>query len=376
MSDSEDITRERPTRRAARQKSTAPRRPARGSSSRRSARLRGCLLAVVFIVLVAAGAAGAVWWTLYRAESDIPAGRPVTVEVAKGATTGDIGRLLASKGVVQNSTMFGMKAQESGAAGGLKPGEYEFTTGSDYQPVIAALSKGPTIVYSTVTIPEGWTIDQVAKRVEEKTGVPASEFATIAKTGAKKFDFAFLSSNPSDSLQGYLFPKTYRVREGSSAEDVVRLMLAQYGKETADIDYSFATSKKLTERDVLIIASIIEREASRDKDRPLVASVVYNRLKKKMRLEMCSTVQFVLGGKPRLTIKDTRIESPYNTYLHTGLPPGPICGPGLASLKAAAAPATTSYLYYVLTRKDGSHSFSASYDEFLRQKARAARGLQ
>jgi UPF0755 protein len=127
---------------------------------------------------------------------------------------------------------------------------------------------------------------------------------------------------------------------------------------------------------VLTIASIIEREAQVDKDRPKVASVIYNRLAIGMRLQLDSTVQYALDGKAKLTLNDLKTDSPYNTYLYKGLPPGPVCSPGMSAIKAAAQPAKTDYLYYILTHKDGSQSFATNYADFLRLKAQFKKGLQ
>lgn len=339
-------------------------------------RRAGCCIAAVIVLVLAVVAGGAVWWTLYRAESDVPAGRTMQVQVPKGASSAEVGRLLAAKGVVANSTMFVLRARSLDASSRLKPGVYDLKTGSGYDGVIRALQAGPTIVYYSVAIPEGWTIDGIAARVEEKTGVTASEFSRLAGSGSKEFGFPFLAGNPTHSLEGYLFPKTYQVRKGTSARDIIRMMLTQYGKEISSVDYSYARSRGLTEHDVLTIASIIEREASVAKDRPLVASVIYNRLKKKMRLQLDSTVMYVIGNREKLFLNDLKVESPYNTYLHAGLPPGPIANPGLASLRAAAQPAESGYLYYIMDHKDGSQSFAVTYEDFLRLKTRARKGLQ
>jgi UPF0755 protein len=253
---------------------------------------------------------------------------------------------------------------------------YDLQTGMPYRDVVDRLRTGPPVADYTLTIPEGWTIAQIAKRVEEKSGIPASEFEQLAGTGATQFPYAFLADNKTGSLQGYLFPKTYRVKVGSGAVAIMDIMLSQFEKETAGLDLSLARSRDLDMHDVVTIASIIEREARVEKDRPLIASVIYNRLSKGMLLEICATVQFVVGNKPRLLYKDLQVKSPYNTYLNKGLPPGPIASPGLASLTAAVAPAETGYLFYVLTHKDGSHSFSTTVAEHNRYKAQAAKGLK
>jgi UPF0755 protein len=317
-----------------------------------------------------------VWWVLFRPLSSVPAGRVITVTVPRGSSSQEVALLLAQKGIVANPTMFRLRAASLGDLDSLKAGTYELTTGSSYDAVARRLAAGPLVLTSTVTIPEGWTIAQIAQRVQARTGISASDFTALATTGRARFDFAFLAGDPTSSLEGYLFPKTYTVKKGSTAEDLIRQMLTQYGEETGSIDMRYARSKNLTLRDVTIIASIIEHEVSLDKDRPLVASVIYNRLSRKMRLQLDSTVEYAVGGKLRLSLKDLRTPSPYNTYLHQGLPPGPIDNPGIASLRAAAAPARTGYLYYVLTRKDGSQSFAVTYAQFLALKAQAKKGLR
>jgi UPF0755 protein len=334
-------------------------------------------IALTVVVVIVGALAYAAWSTLYRADADVPAGQSVTITIAQGSSAEAVASQLSKAGVVTNSTMFRIQSQMLGATGDIKPGTYTFTTGSEYEPVIRLLQQGPpkdpTV---TFTIPEGWGIEKTAARVEKTLGIPADEFVTLASTGAKQFDYPFLAGNKTKSLEGYLFPKTYTVKEGTTATGVINVMLTQYGEETAGLDYSYAESKGFDANEALIIASMIEREAMIAAERPKVASVVYNRIRIGMRLQFCSTVQYVLGNKPTLTNADLETPSPYNTYIHAGLPPAPICSPGLASIKAALAPANTSYLYFVLTGKNGSQSFASGYDQFLALKAQAKRGLK
>jgi UPF0755 protein len=307
---------------------------------------------------------------------NVPAGRAVTITIARGASGDQVANQLASAGIVANPTMFRLRASMLGATGKLKPGTYTLSTGSSYDGVIAALSHGPLIEYITVTIPEGWGISKTAARMQDMLGIPAADFTKLATTGAKQFDFAFLADDPTPTLEGYLFPKTYDFKKGVKAADVIRIMLTQYGKETATLDYSYAKSKGLSPHDVLTLASIIEREVQVDADRPKVASVIYNRLAIGMRLQLDSTVQYSLNGKAKLTLNDLKTDNPYNTYVYKGLPPGPICSPGMSAINAAAHPAKTKYLYYILTHKNGSQSFATNYAEFLRLKAQFKKGLQ
>jgi UPF0755 protein len=339
---------------------------------------RGLAAGLVLLLVVVFAGIGA-WYTLFRNESGLAPGRPVQVVVPAKSSSAQIASILAGSGAVPNALMFRVQARLEKGDGKLKPGTYELTTGMDYLDVIATLEEGPKAVYYTVAIPEGWTIGQIAKRVQAKTGIPATEFTKIATTQAQdptlRAAYPFLKSNKTASLEGYLFPKTYQVKKGSTAMSVVEKMLTQFGTETAGLDLSFASSAGISEHGVVTIASIIEREASVPGDRPLVASVIYNRLSKKMRLQLDSTVMYVVGNKT-LTLDDLKVASPYNTYVTTGLPPGPIASPGLIALQAAAAPTKSTYLYYIMDHKDGSQSFTNTYDEFLKLKAQAKKGLK
>jgi UPF0755 protein len=163
---------------------------------------------------------------------------------------------------------------------------------------------------------------------------------------------------------------------GSSARQVVEMMLTQFGRETAGLDLSVSRERGLTPHDVVTMASMIEREARVPAERPVIASVIYNRLTRGMLLEIDATVLYVVGNKTRLLYRDLRVDSPYNTYVTPGLPPGPIASPGLASLEAACRPAETGYFFYVRTGKGGSHTFTRTKVEFLAAKAQAKKGLR
>lgn len=342
-----------------------------------SARSRRTIVGLVVLAAIVGILAFTVWSTLYRAEASVPPGRSVTIVVAKGASGDVVAAQLAKAGVVPNALMFRIQAMALNATSSMKAGTYTLVTGSGYEMVIRRLQAGPPApVLITLTIPEGFSIERIAARVESLFHIPAADFIQLATTGAKQFHYSFLADNPTDSLEGYLFPKTYQVKPTAKAADIIALMLAQYGKETASLDYGYARSKGLTPHDALTLASIIEREASVPSDRPKVASVIYNRLAINMRLQLDSTVQFALHGKVKLNLNDLKTDSPYNTYQNAGLPPGPICNPGLVAIKAALAPAKTKYLYYILTHKDGRQSFATNYADFLALKAQFKRGLQ
>ena len=330
-------------------------------------------VALVLVVLVVVGVSVG-WDTLFKPAAKVQPGFAVTVIVPKGAGSGQIGQQLAEKGVVANANKFRLETERAGADGKLQAGSYKLATGMPDELVIKKLLAGPAADTITVTIPEGFIIDQIAARMAAKTGVSETEFKSLAKGGAKDFaaNHPYLKDAYRQSLEGYLFPKTYAFKKGITAREAIEVMLDQFDKEMAGVDLSYAKSKNLTLPDIVTVASIIEREAKLQKERPKVAAVVYNRLHLGMRLQMCSTIVYVThGDKLRLTDADLQIDSPYNTYRNPGLPPGPISNPGLASLKAAAKPSKTKAIYYVLTGHDGSHTFADNNVDFLKAKRKS-----
>ncbi len=227
----------------------------------------------------------------------------------------------------------------------------------------------PTIV-ARVTFPEGLRREEMAQILKDKVGMPPQRYLELTAPGAR--GRALAGAKEARSLEGFLFPATYDITEGMTPAQVVDAQVAAYRQNTANIDYSYAREKNLTRYDVLIVASMIEREVRVPDERALVAGVIYNRLRKGMILGIDATVQYALGSwKTELTVSDLATNSPYNTRKFTGLPPGPICNPGAASINAAAHPKGT-YLYYV-ARNDGSggHYFARTPAEFEKAVARS-----
>lgn len=343
---------------------------ARSRAARRLAVAMVVGVACAFVALIGFGA----WALLGRAHVDTEPGVPVRVVVEPGASTASIASRLTSEGVVANPHQFRLRVRLAGADGRLRAGAYEFMTGSAYGDVIDTLLAGPPERYVNVTIPEGFVVEQIAERLEKSLGIPPDETLALARGGADRFvdDHPYLASAHEGSLEGYLFPKTYRFREGTGPEEALRAMLRQFDKEIAGVDVAAAERAGLSLHELVTLASMIEREARLESERPLISSVIHNRLRKGMRLEIDATIEYVLpGNRFRLTYRDLETDSPFNTYRRAGLPPGPIASPGLSSLKAAAEPADSAYLYYVLTGKDGSHTFAVSKQDFLRAKQRS-----
>jgi UPF0755 protein len=325
------------------------------------------VVALVLVLMVSA------WGLFLRSWNDVPAGQAIQIEVASGASTKEIAIQLAESGVISNPNMFRLQSRVAGADGQLRAGVYDLVSGMPNADIIERLRQGPPIAYTTVTIPEGFVIEQIAERFEVQAGIPADEFTALANGGIEEFpDREYLEYVHEGSLEGYLFPKTYRIKEGSTAREVIEMMLDQFELEMESVDTTYAEQKGIFLHELVTVASMIEREARVPEERELISSVIYNRLADGMRLEIDATIEYVLpGNRFRLRNSDLEIDSPYNTYRNGGLPPGPISNPGLAALQAAAAPADTEYLYYVLTGTDGSHTFATNVDDFLAAKQRS-----
>jgi UPF0755 protein len=222
-------------------------------------------------------------------------------------------------------------------------------------------------------VPEGLRIGEVLESISEQSGISQEELEQVLLDGS--VSTGLLPGGAPTTLQeweGLLFPDTYEFRAEAEAGDVLQLFADTMQRRVEAVDWAGLLERGLTRYDGIIIASLIEAETRVDGERPLVSSVIENRLDLSMPLQIDATVLYAMGERGMsLTLADLEIDSPYNTYQTGGLPPTPIGAPGRASLEAAADPATTDYLYYVLTSLDGSHSFTASYDEFLQFKAQA-----
>ena len=312
------------------------------------------VLLLVFLYLLASAASGG------RGDDT-----PVTVVVEEGDTLSAVADKLEKTGVISSSTLFKLKTRIEGGDTKIKPGEYQIKPGEDDDKILEILSAGSTFA---LTIPEGLTLKQTAQKVEGASGVPAAEFEEAAKR--TDYGYAFLDDPAIETTEGFLFPKKYELQEGADASHIVDRLLKQYSIETQDLDFAGAQKQfGLTEYELITVASLIEKEAANPEERPLVASVIYNRIRAGMPLQIDATIQYALGEpKEKITLDDLKVESPYNTYANPGLPPGPIASPSRESIEAALKPAKTNYLYYVLEADGKEHFFTDDYDEFLDAK--------
>jgi uncharacterized YceG family protein len=296
-------------------------------------------------------------------------GEAVAVTVPEGADAGAIGEVLAARGVVDSGTFFEINATLTGRRGRLRPGDYTLRAGMSYGDAIEALTQGPKVrVVPTfsVTVPEGLSIREAAPAVDKS---PVTGRYAKAARSERVIRFARrLGFRGVKSPEGFLFPATYSLQNPSPARDLVKKQLQAFEENFTGLDLRYAKRKKLTRYDVLIIASMVEREAQLDKERPLVAAVIYNRLKAGMALGIDATIRYQTRNWRR-PIRQSELDAvtPYNTRKVLGLPPTPIGNPGLASLKAAANPAREDYLFYVVKPGAcGEHNFSSTDAEFAR----------
>ena len=277
----------------------------------------------------------------------------VEIIIKHGMGAKDVAKLLTEKKVIPNPYLFRIAIRIYGKEKDIKAGKYIFQKDMPLIDIINKLVKGKGVL-EVVTIPEGLTSSQIAE--------------IFYKKGIIKDKERFLKIVKEKGLEGYLFPDTYYISENYDEEKVIDMMIKRF-KEKLPKNFSEKTKALgLSEKKVITLASLVEKEAKYPDDRPKIASVFLNRLKKGMKLESCATIQYILGTpKPNLTYKDLKIESPYNTYLHKGLPPTPICNPGEASIIAVLNPEKTDYFYFVAD-KDGHHLFAKTYKEHLKNK--------
>jgi len=319
---------------------------------------------VVFVItlgaLVLAGAFVVAASALRPAAREVPA---QVVVIPPGAALREIAALLDDAGLIRSPLAFVVAARVRGLGARLQSGEYLLSASMPTLEILDKIAQGQVMLHR-LTIPEGYTAAQIADALAEAELADRDAFLRLVREEGNSFAFAFLGGRR--NLEGYLFPDTYYFPRALPVRQIVQTMLARFDQRVTPQLRQQARAQGMTLHETLTIASMVEREAKLPVERPIIAGVIYNRLRREWRLEIDATVLYALGrrGGP-LTAADLLVESPYNTYRQSGLPPGPICNPGLAAIEAAARPAATPYLFYVL-RPDGSHAFSTTFDEHQR----------
>lgn len=319
--------------------------------------IRRLLLAAVAIVVVAAAIGGFVFLR--------PGSGSHEVVIPRGATTIQIGQILEREGVIGSDSMFEIGVWLRRLEGKLQAGRYDLREGMGLIAALNVLARGPLEKGSGVTVPEGFTLRQVAERVGRNTRITADAFLAAGTNGSLR---ASIQPTNLQTLEGFLFPETYFVSETEDAAGLLGRMIREFEKRTADLDWSYAESRGLSKYQVLTLASLVEREARVAEDRGKVAAVIYNRLAKGMRLQIDITALYGLDEHKVPTRADLQRPSPYNTYLIDGLPPTPIANPGFESIKSALQPAQIDAIYYVVIDPSGKHGFTSDPQEFERLK--------
>jgi UPF0755 protein len=330
----------------------------------RRLRIAAALLFVLLTVSIAG--VGAVYWR-WATQARNPDDKTVTrVIIAPDASVQSVGRDLDRKELIRSWRAFMYLGRDTR----IQPGVYDFSSSEAPRTILARLAKGD-VVTTKVTFPEGFTLRRMAARLKDK-GLIAAEslFLGVTADNGKKLKAPFPLP---DNLEGYLFPDTYQFPVGADETAIAQRMLDNFTKrvvEGKDVELK-ASGRPLAE--IVNVAAMIEREAEADEDRPKIAGVIYNRLAKGMRLQIDATVQYARGvHENRLLYSHLEVDSPYNTYKHAGLPPGPICNPGLPSLEAAMLPARHDYLFYV-QGPERKHLFAKTFEEHQKNIALARR---
>ncbi|KQY82776.1 aminodeoxychorismate lyase [Paenibacillus sp. Root52] len=326
---------------------------------------------LLLIIVIAVGGAGAYAWNMMRPLE--ASTEPIVFEIKSGTGTSKIAEQLQQEGLIRSGLAFKGYLKWKKQGSNFMAGTYSMNPGVSYEEIVNKLNNGEVVPEEMVkfTIPEGYTVLQMADKLSEEGIVDRDEFIKLANDPSA-FDVDIIKDIPVDEelryvLEGYLFPETYELKKDSSTHDVMQRMLEEFQTKVNSIPNleTELQQKKLSLHELLTIASLVEREVVVDAERPLVAGVIYNRIHQDMKLEIDATVQYLLDKpKARLLFKDLKVESPYNMYLNKGLPPGPIASPSLPSIQAALQPEASEYLFYV-TKKDGSsgHLFAKTYKE-------------
>ncbi|MGI6364912.1 MAG: endolytic transglycosylase MltG [Bacillota bacterium] len=335
----------------------------------------GKIFLIIFLIL-AVGAAGAAWygWTWLQSMLEPVSAQEeqILVTIPKGATSARVGKILEDAGLIHNSTVFRLWLRHYELDGKIQAGDYFLSPSQSLSEIVDKLVAGE--VYRETlrfTIPEGLFLTDIAARLAEKGIVDEGRFLELASDLSLWQDYWFIQELPEGSevpLEGYLFPETYEIfaSEENREELIIDMMLRQFEKVFTQEMRDQAKAMGMSVHEVVTLASIVEKEAIVDHERPIIAGVFLNRLEKPMALQSCATVNYVLQDFSirNLSKEQMAIPSPYNTYINRGLPPGPIAAPGQASLKAVLWPERTDYLYFV-AKDDGSseHYFGRNFEE-------------
>ena len=333
----------------------------------------GVAVAIVLVVIGVRTLAGVV---AGDGALDVEAGVPVTVEVRAGSSASDIATAMEEAGVVRSRDLQEV-VEEQGVASQLQAGTYHLETLMVPEAVVERLIGGPDEgTGSSIIVYEGHDVRRVLAGLAEQTGYSEAEFETALTSGAVTSSLlpAEIPEGADELVrwEGLLYPARYEMPEGATPVEMLASMAAETERRVSTVDWSRLEDLGLSQYEALIVASLIQREAGVEEDRPLIASVIYNRLEQGMPLQIDATVVYALGASPgRVLAEHLKIDSPWNTYSIKGLPPTPIGTAQFESIQAAANPADSDFVFYVLVAPDGRHGFSVTYEEHQEKIAKA-----
>ncbi|MDR3349250.1 MAG: endolytic transglycosylase MltG [Acidaminococcales bacterium] len=329
--------------------------------------LKRTVFLIAFAVIVAGGG---LYFFLGR-QKPINEGRIVVLKVEGGMSASQIAQLLEEKGIIRSARVFLAQTKSRGMENALQAGEYELVAGMAERDILEKIASGDVRTVK-FTIPEGFNVKEIADLLAKNGLAGADEFLAAAKDYAP-YEYMKTGNRLIEyKSEGFLFPSTYRVAANVGGKAILDMLVREFDQQLTDGMREKLREKDMSVRDFVTLASLVEKEAAVAEDRKFIAKAFLKRLDIDMPLQSCATIQYILGyPKPELSIADTKLPSEYNTYLHYGLPPGPIANPGLLSMQSVLNPAQEDYLYFV-AQKDGKHIFSYTYDEHLRAIEKAS----
>ena len=331
---------------------------------------------LIVLLLLLGLASGGLLYGLQYYEARIDSVNPdstemITFEIPPGTSPMGIGQILLDKGLIHDLQVYRLYLRLNDLGSQFKAGLYEMSPNMDLATITQLLSEGGNVILTVnITIPEGLALHELEPVITRQLDISWEDFQALALDVAYFAQFySFLDPEVMPSLEGYLFPNTYNVFKDTDAKTLIHRMLSEFDRIYAQV-IGTQIPDDMSLQELMSMAAIVEGEALLDEERPLVASVFFNRIEAGWRLESCATVQYALGErKSVLTYADLEVVSPYNTYRNLGLPPGPINSPGLASIEASLNPEESIYMFF-LAKGDGSHYFTDNYQDFLRAKAK------
>ena len=297
---------------------------------------------------------------------NLATGENILITVEPGMTNADIATLLQNKKMINSPVFFRLQSKLARMERSLQAGEYEIVSGMSNWEIIDLFSKGQ-VRHKTLTIPEGFTIEQIAKKIEDSGLGSAEEFKKAAKDYAPYSYMETSNNNVIFKAEGFVYPSTYYLSPGSSEKEILAIMVKEFDTQLTEDIRQKAKDKNMSVRDLVNLASLVEKEAVFPEERPVIAGVFLKRLQIQMPLQSDTTIQYILGvQKKEISIADTKIDSPYNTYLYAELPPGPIASPSISTINAVLDPKPTNYLYFVADL-EGHHHFTETYQDHLKE---------